>query len=155
MYSVTLNFQMFLPILMRIPRHIYSILITGITIGVGVEAAKSFFLALENFIGLIGYWAAIFIGIVIVEHLVFRRGKFSEYTDDTEAWDDGKKLPPGWAAAAAALGSLGLLIPCMGQIWWTGPIAERTGDLGFEVALVVSAGLYVPFRWAERRWFGR
>jgi hypothetical protein len=61
----------------------------------------------------------------------------------------------GWAAMGASVGCLGLVVPCMYQIWFTGPIAERTGDLGFEVALVLSAGLYVPLRCLEKRVCGR
>jgi hypothetical protein len=43
----------------------------------------------------------------------------------------------------------------MAQVWWTGPIAETTGDIGFEVAFVLSGLLYVPLRWAEKKWTGR
>ncbi|KAF2118701.1 purine-cytosine permease FCY21 [Lophiotrema nucula] len=155
MYSVTLNFQMLLPWLFKVQRVVFAILITGIVIGVAVEAAKSFFTNLENFIGIIGYWSAAFIGIILVEHIFYRRARFGEYTEDEGAWDDRKKLPPGVAAISAGVLSFALVIPGMGQIWYTGPIAETTGDLGFEFAFVVSAVLYVPFRYLERRVAGR
>ncbi|KAF2688975.1 hypothetical protein K458DRAFT_440425 [Lentithecium fluviatile CBS 122367] len=155
MYSVTLNFQMFLPILFRIPRVIFSLLITAIVIGVAIEAAKSFFLNLENFLGMIGYWSAAFIGIVLTDHIVFRRQNFGSYTDDEDAWNDAKKLPPGFAAIGAAVLCFGLVIPGISQIWWTGPIAETTGDIGFECALVLSALLYVPLRFLELKVCGR
>ena len=154
-YSVTLNLQMLVPWLFRVPRIIFSILITGIVIGVAVEASKSFFLNLENFIGVIGYWSSAFIGIVLVEHVFFRRGSFAAYTEDADAWDDAKKLPPGLAALGAFMLSFGLIIPSMGQIWWTGPIAETTGDIGLEIAVVLAALLYVPLRAWERRTCGR
>ena len=155
MYSITLNFQMFFPLLFRIPRAVFSIVISGVVIGVAIEAAKSFFVNLENFIGVIGYWSAAFIGIVLVEHIVFRRRNFNSYIEDEDAWDDAKKLPPGFAAISAVILSLGLVIPGMAQIWYTGPIAERTGDIGLEFALVVSALLYVPLRFIERKMYGR
>ncbi|ORX94820.1 permease for cytosine/purines, uracil, thiamine, allantoin-domain-containing protein [Clohesyomyces aquaticus] len=155
MYSITLNFQMFLPFLFRIPRAIYSVIITAIVIGVAIEAAKSFFVNLENFIGVIGYWSAAFIGVVVVEHLVFRRSSFNAYTEDENAWDDAKKLPLGSAAIGAAVLSFGLIVPGMSQIWFTGTIAEKTGDIGFEFALVVSALLYLPLRYVERKMSGR
>jgi hypothetical protein len=50
---------------------------------------------------------------------------------------------------------LGLLVPGMAQIWYTGPIGTRTGDIGFEVAFVVAALIYVPLRFAERKFCGR
>ncbi|KAL7777092.1 hypothetical protein CFE70_007514 [Pyrenophora teres f. teres 0-1] len=155
MYSVTLNLQMLVPWLFRIPRVMFSIVITGIVIGVAVEASKSFFLNLENFIGVIGYWSAAFIGIAITEHVVFRRSSFMAYTKDEDAWDDPTKLAPGVAAIGAFLLSFGLIIPCMAQVWWTGPVAETTGDIGLEVAVVLAAALYIPFRKLERRTCGR
>ena len=51
----------------------------------------------------------------------------------------------------AAVLCFGLVIPGMNQIWFTGPIAKTTGDIGFEVALVLSALLYVPLRYVEQR----
>ncbi|KAI8943377.1 hypothetical protein NX059_001391 [Plenodomus lindquistii] len=155
MYSITLNLQMLVPWLFRIPRIIFSIVITAIVIGVAIEAASSFFLNLENFIGVIGYWSSAFIGIIVVEHLVFRKGSFTSYTQNEGAWDDVTKLPQGYAAIAAFVLSFGLIIPCMGQIWWTGPIAERTGDIGLEVALCLAPVLYAPLRMWERRVYGR
>ncbi|KAF2006238.1 hypothetical protein P154DRAFT_517897 [Amniculicola lignicola CBS 123094] len=155
MYSVTLNFQMLLPWLFKIQRVIFSIVITAIVIGVAIEAAKSFFVNLENFLGLIGYWSATFIGIVVAEHVVFRHSNFNSYTEDEKAWDDPKKLPPGLAAIGAAVLCFGLVIPGMSQIWFIGPIAKTTGDIGFEAALVLSSLLYVPLRFLERRLCGR
>ncbi|KAH7073984.1 permease for cytosine/purines, uracil, thiamine, allantoin-domain-containing protein [Paraphoma chrysanthemicola] len=155
MYSITLNLQMLVPWLFRIPRIVFSIIITGIVIGVAVEAAKSFFINLENFLGVIGYWSAAFIGIVLVEHLLFRRGSFIAYTKDKEAWDDASQLPLGVAAILAGALCLGLVIPGMAQIWYTGPIGEQTGDIGFEVAFAVSALTYVPLRFLERRMSGK
>jgi purine-cytosine permease-like protein len=155
MYSITLNFQMFLPVLFKVPRWVFSIVITAIVIGVAVEAAKSFFANLENFIGVIGYWSAAFIGVVLVEHIVFRKRNFNSYTEDEDAWDDAKKLPLGLAAIGAAVLSFGLVIPGMSQIWFVGPIAEKTGDIGLEFALVASALLYLPLRFLERKMCGR
>jgi NCS1 nucleoside transporter family len=155
MYSISLNLQMLVPWLFRIPRMIFSIIITGIVIGVAVEAAKSFFINLENFLGVIGYWSAAFIGIVLVEHLIFRKGSLASYVKDEEAWDDWRKVPLGLAAMGAGVSCLGLLVPAMAQIWYTGPIGEMTGDIGFEVAFGVAALVYVPLRFAEKRWSGR
>lgn len=42
----------------------------------------------------------------------------------------------------------------MDQAWYTGPIARKTGDIGFEFALVVTALLYIPLRRLEKRWRG-
>jgi NCS1 nucleoside transporter family len=155
MYSITLNLQMLVPWLFRIPRVLFSIIITGVIIGVAIEAAKSFFVNLENFLGVIGYWSAAFIGIVLTEHLLFRRGSFISYTKDELAWDDARKLPLGIAAIGAGILCLGLLVPGMAQTWYTGPIGKKTGDIGFEVAFALSTVLYIPLRLFEMRLSGR
>lgn len=152
MYSITLNLQMLVHWLFRIPRFIFSIVIAAIVIGVAIEAAKSFFINLENFLGIIGYWSAAFIAIVLVEHFLFRHGNFAAYTDVEYAWDNIKLLPPGLAAIGSCVLCLGLLVPSMAQIWYTGPIGKVTGDIGFEVAFTLSALLYVPLRFLERRY---
>ncbi|KAL2069247.1 hypothetical protein VTL71DRAFT_15585 [Oculimacula yallundae] len=152
-YSISLNYQTLHPIFSRVPRPLFAILTVAVTIPVSIKAASSFFAALENFIYLIAYWSAAFTAIVITEHGVFRRGDADSYGH--EIWDQRAKLPTGLAALGAAVLSFGLVVPCMSQVWWTGPLAKETGDIGFEVALVLSAVLYVPFRWLEIRWRGR
>lgn len=149
MYAITLNFQTLVPWLVRVPRYVFSLVVTAIIIPVAIRAATDFFLALENFVALIAYWSAAFVGIVMVEHLVFRKGDYRNY--DHAAWNKASMLPSGVAALSAGVLSFGLVVPCMAQIWWTGPIAERTGDIGFEAAFVLSALLYVPLRYAEKK----
>ena len=155
MYSISLNLQMSMPWLFRVPRFFFSIVITGIVIGIAIDAAKHFFINLENFLGVVGYWSSVFIGVVLTEHLLFRQGSFIQYTEDKLAWNDAKKLPLGFAAIGAAVLCFALVIPCMGQTWFTGPIAKTTGDIGFEIAIVLSAVLYVPLRLVEKKMCGR
>ncbi|KAI8188943.1 hypothetical protein K4K51_005886 [Colletotrichum sp. SAR 10_75] len=152
-YSITLNFQLLAPALKRVPRSVFALLVTAIIIPVGIRAASDFFASLENFIALIGYWSAAFLSVVLVEHFWFRKADCEKY--ETEAWDDARKLPVGAAALGSCVLCFALVIPCMAQVWWTGPIAEVTGDIGFELAFVVSGLLYVPFRSLERRVSGR
>lgn len=153
MYSITLNFQILFPWLMRIPRFFFSIVITAIVIPVAIRASVSFFDNLENFIGVIGYWSAAFVAVVCVEHILFRRSDFSLY--NPTVWDVPSGLPSGVAALGAAACSFAVVVPSMSQIWYTGPIAKTTGDIGFEMAFVVTALLYVPFRALEIKIMGR
>jgi purine-cytosine permease-like protein len=147
LYSISLNFQMLIPQLVHVPRALFAIVVTAVVIPVAIRAAVSFFDSLENFLGVIGYWAAAYIAVVLVEHLWFRKGKFASY--DPEKWNSGRLLPTGIAALGAGVLSFALIIPCMDQIWYTGPIAQTTGDIGFEVAFCLTAILYVPFRMVE------
>jgi purine-cytosine permease-like protein len=153
MYAITLNFQTLVPWLVRVPRYVFAVVVTAIVVPTAIRAADDFFLNLENFVGLIGYWSAAFVGIVVTEHLVFRGGRADSY--DHEAWSDWRRLPVGAAALASGVLCFAAVVPCMAQVWWTGPVAKTTGDIGFELALVVSALLYVPLRWAEKRYVGR
>ena len=152
-YAISLNFQNLAPGLGRVPRYLYAVVVTVIVIPIAIKAAQDFFYNLENFIGLIGYWSAVFFSIVVTEHLYFRKGNYDSY--DHAAWARADLLPVGVAAVASGVLSFGLIIPCMAQVWWTGPIAETTGDIGFEVALVLSALLYIPLRTLEKRLTGR
>lgn len=149
MYSISLNMQMFLPILTRVPRAAFSIITTAVIIPVAITAATSFFESLENFLAVIAYWSSSYCAIMIVEFVVIRKRDWSTY--DHAIWRDGKALPPGIAAIGVFACSFGLIIPCMSQVWFTGPIAETTGDIGFEVAFFLSALLYVPARLLEIR----
>jgi purine-cytosine permease-like protein len=152
-YSVTLNLQLLLPWLVRVPRYLFSLVFAAIVIPVAIRAASDFLANLNNFVSIIAYWSSAFLGIVLVEHFVFRRADCAAY--DPEAWNDARRLPWGVAALASGMLSFALVVPSMAQVWWTGPIAQTTGDIGFELAFAVSALLYVPLRWLERRWTGR
>lgn len=169
MYAITLNFQTLIPWLIRVPRYVFALVITAIVIPVAVRVvAENLLLSLENFVALIGYWSASYFGIAATENIIFRRryitipfispkgGKVPyEEAYDHAIWSDARKLPTGLAALGSMILCFGLVIPCMAQVWWTGPIAKRTGDLGFEVAGILSACLYVVLRGIERRWIGR
>lgn len=149
MYSISLNIQMFHPFFIRVPRSIFSVITTAVLIPVSIQAAKSFFDSLENFLGIISYWSASFVAIMVTEFIWFRKSDYSTY--DHKIWNVGSKLPWGGAAISAGICSFGLVIPCMAEVWYTGPIAKTTGDIGFEVAFALSVLLYVPFRTLEIR----
>lgn len=93
------------------------------------------------------------VAILTTEHVVFRRGRYDSY--DHDAWNCAKRLPLGVAAIASGALSFALVIPCMSQTWYVGPIAMTTGDIGFEVAFVVTLLLYLPLRTLEKRYSGR
>jgi len=171
-YSISLNIQIVIPALVIVPRYIFSLVATAMyvflfsffiscflirswlfsVVPISIVGAHRFYDALVNFLGLIGYWASAYVAIIMLEHLCFRQNNPSLY--DLKAWDVPKKLPSGLAAVAAGVSCFGVVIPSMEQVWFTGPIAKTTGDIGFEVAFGVAAVLYLPFRWLEIRWRG-
>ncbi|KKY23860.1 putative purine-cytosine permease fcy22 [Phaeomoniella chlamydospora] len=152
MYSITLNFQMLIPYLVRVPRFLFSIITIAIVIPVGIEAANHFFDSLENFLAIISYWTGCFTAVIMIEHFFFRKRNPANY--DASVWSDGKRLPPGIAAGLASLMSIALIVPGMDELWYVGPIAKHTGDIGFEVAFGVTALLYPGLRYLEIKWTG-
>jgi purine-cytosine permease-like protein len=118
-------------------------------IPLSIVGSHRFYGTLLNFLSLVGYWAAAFSSIVLMEHFIFRHNDPASY--DLRQWNVPRKLPSGVAALAAGITSFGVVVPCMGQAWYVGPIARTTGDIGFEVAFAASAVLYVLFRALEIR----
>lgn len=149
LYALSISLQTLLPILMRVPRYLFSIVIAAIVIPVAIVAASNFLESLNNFLGVIGYWTATYIGIAISDHFWFRRSGDDAY--DSNIWNVGRMLPTGVAALGAMALSFGIIIPCMDAAWFSGPVGKRTGDLGIEVGMCLAALLYVPFRTLEKR----
>ncbi|KAL2128484.1 hypothetical protein VTI74DRAFT_9116 [Chaetomium olivicolor] len=148
-YSVALNLQMLLPFFAKVHRFVFIMSTMAIMIPLPIHAAEKWEESLTNFLAVIGYWAGCFDAVLILELMVFRRMDFSTY--DHAIWNVARKLPPGIAATGASLVSLALVVPGMAEPWYTGPVAKTTGDIGFEMAFVVTALSYLPFRWLEIR----
>ena len=166
-YSITLNFQILIPNLVILPRYLFSLAATAVyvlsritkkftanrlnhairIIPVAVVGAHKFYTTLTNFLALLGYWASAFGAVILVEHFVFRRNNFNAY--DYKAWNTPRQLPTGLAALGACLVAVGVIVPSMEQVWWTGPIGEKTGDIGFELAFFVTALVYPVTRSIE------
>lgn len=90
--------------------------------------------------------------MVCVEHLYFRKCDFDNY--DLKYWNVPNHLPLGAAALGASFLSFLVVIPSISQVWYIGPIAQKTGDLGLEAAFTLTALLYIPLRSLEKRWMG-
>ncbi|KAG6872097.1 hypothetical protein C0995_013021 [Termitomyces sp. Mi166 len=148
-YSFSLNIQVFVPPLVLVPRYVFSILATVLVIPLAIVGATRFYDALTDFLGLIGYWASVFVAILLVEHFIFRKNDPNNY--DVKQWNLSRRLPSGIAAVAAGVMSFGLVVPSMDQVWFVGPFAKTTGDIGFEVAFALGVVLYIPFRALEIR----
>jgi purine-cytosine permease-like protein len=54
-YSISVQFQILLPVLGRVPRFVFSILITAVVIAVAIPISHTFENSLENFFGVISY----------------------------------------------------------------------------------------------------
>ncbi|KAF8268421.1 NCS cytosine-purine permease [Lactarius quietus] len=152
MYSFGMCLQTFIPPLVVIPRYVFSVIATAVVIPLSIAGQHKLYSALSNFLSIIGYWTGCWTATVLVEHLYFRKANFALY--DVQSWNVPSKLPLGAAALTASALSFALVIPSMDQVWYEGPIARNTGDIGVEVAIAVTTLLYFPLRHLEKRWRG-
>ena len=156
-YSVSLTLQVLSSRTQAVPRFIWTFLGTAVYVAISIPGYNNFEAWLENFMLVIGYWLAIYEGISLTEHFVFKRG-FRGYRP--EEYMNPKAMPLGIAAVAAFfIGIMGAILG-MAQVWFTGPIGklcggEFGGDVGFELGFAFSVISYLILRTAERAYFKR
>jgi len=144
MYSFGISFQCVAPIFAYVPRWVFSIAATVVLIPLAIVGAKHFESALIDFLSVIGYYAASFAAVVLIEHVVFRKSG-SQY--DPIAWNSWSRLPIGWAGCLAFAMSFAFIIPGMDQVWYVGPLAKKgSGDIGFETGFVSATLFYFILR---------
>lgn len=157
-YSVALSLQVLSSKTQRVPRFAWSLLGTCVYIGIAIPGYSMFESWLENFMLVIGYWLAIYEGVALTEHFLFRVGRRHGY--EVDAHDVPGRLPPGMAAVSAfGVGVVGAVLG-MAQVWFTGPVGalcggEYGGDVGFETAFALSAITYAVLRAVERGHYRR
>lgn len=96
MYSMALTTQALHPFMQAIPRPFIVILGTIAYIILSIVGISHFQQALDTLLVLLSYWLAIYTAILLEEHLIFRKGKWSSYEPDRVA--DAGALPVGIAA---------------------------------------------------------
>lgn len=101
MYSMALTTQALHPNMQAIPRPFIVILGTIAYIILSIVGISHFEEALDTLLVLLSYWLAIYTVILLEEHLIFRKGKWSNYEPDRVG--DADALPAGWAAFVALL----------------------------------------------------
>nr|GAT47871.1 predicted protein [Mycena chlorophos] len=139
----------------RVPRYVFAVVATAICVPLAIAGQTRFYDVLVAIIDIIGYWSASFAAIIFTEHIVFRDATFSSY--DVSAWDNAQSLPPGIAAVLSFTLSFALIVPCMAQSFFVGPIAAAFGggDVGLIVGFFSTSFLYAGLRAVERRVFRR
>ncbi|KAE8348298.1 permease for cytosine/purines, uracil, thiamine, allantoin-domain-containing protein [Aspergillus coremiiformis] len=157
-YSVSLTLQVLSRYSQKIPRFIWVFGGSCASVAIAIPGYSHFETILENFMNVIGYWLAIYSGIALAEHFVFKRG-FSGYRP--EIYDKPNELPPGIVAAIAFCFGIAGAVTGMSQTWFVGPIAKHAGalpfggDVGFELAFAFSVVSYIFLRPFELKVFGR
>lgn len=155
-YSVTFSLQVLGRWTQAVPRFIWTFIGTLVYCAIAIPGYSHFEQVLEDFMLLIGYWLAIYEGISLTEHFVFKQRKY-----DITIWNNPELLPPGLAAVLAFCFGIFGAVMGMSQLWFIGPVGRKIGnpayggDVGFELAFAFSALSFTVFRGLEKRRFGR
>ncbi|KAJ5125905.1 Ribosome biogenesis protein ENP2 [Penicillium atrosanguineum] len=156
-YSGALSAQLFAPPFAKVPRVLWSFLVFGGILALGIAGRNSLLDVLENFLSLLGYWNTSFFAILFIEHYYFRKGSLANY--DLDAWNTPSKMPVGYAGLTAFLcGAAGWIVG-MVETYYVGALAAKIGkdggDIANELALVFTSISYLPLRILELRYVGR
>ncbi len=156
-YSGALSAQLFARPFAKIPRVIWSILVFGGILALGIAGRDHLLDVLENFLSLLGYWNTSFFAILFIEHYYFREGSLANY--DLDAWNTPSKMPVGYAGLTAFLcGAAGWIVG-MVETYYVGSLAAKIGadggDIANELALVFTTVSYLPLRTLELKYVGR
>lgn len=157
-YSAGLTMQTWGNWTRRVPHVCWTLVGTAIYVAVAIPGYSDYEHMLENFMTFIAYWLAMYQGIALVDHFVFKRG-LSGYV--VENYDKPHELAIGFASAFAFGCGVAGMVTGMSQSWWVGPIAKTAGqlpfggDVGFELALAFAAAGYLLTRPIELRVIGR
>ena len=157
-YSIGLTAQVLARWTARVPRFIWTAVATGVYIAIAIPGYSHFEEVLTNFMLFIGYWLAIYEGISLPDHFVFKRG-MGGYRP--EFYDSPEQLPPGIAAVFAFCCGIAGMVTGMSQVWFVGPIGLAAGeppfggDVGFELGFAFAAVGYLITRPLELKYFER
>lgn len=152
-YSAALGCQVLGRYGKAVPRWIWSCVLILIQLILALAGKEHLMVIMQNFLALMGYWIELMFVIVLMEHLIFSRGRVLDWT----RWEDKSYLPIGYAALVSfLLGWVGAVLG-MYQVWYTGPLATLSGpaDVGVWIGTGFTIVSYLPLRWLELRVVGR
>ncbi|MDQ6771737.1 MAG: cytosine permease, partial [Candidatus Dormibacteraeota bacterium] len=141
----------FLTLGIRLPSHIRRAIVAavagvcGYVLGLILEA-RGVVSNYENFLLLISYWIAPFLGVVLVDYWL-RRGEY----DQKLFYDSGYRP---WKGVVAMAAGIVVSLPFWNNALYTAPIAKANpglGDITFVVGFVVAAAVHFALNLGLRR----
>ncbi len=163
-YSLGLSMQVLGKAFQHVPRAVWTLVGAVIYVILAMLLLGNFDSTLNSFLLLVAYWLGPWSIILILEHFVFRHGRYN-----LADWNTASKLPIGWAASVSML--IGLFGAFLGAaqvieivgskpIPAVGPLANLINpgygiDIGFELAIVLAAISYLILRRIELNSSGR
>ncbi len=145
-YSLGLSMQVLGRPFQRVNRAVWTLIGAVIYVAIALPAGANFGETLSNFLLLIAYWLGPWAIILVIEHFVFRHGRYN--LDD---WNTRSKLPVGWAAIVSmGIGLIGVAFGAS-QVAFTGLVAKALNgaDIGFELGVILAAVSYLILRRVE------
>jgi NCS1 nucleoside transporter family len=153
-YSLAFMCQNFHPIMMKVPRFVWTLLGSAAYIAVAIAGEDSFAEVLESFLSIIGYYVTPFIACMAVEHFIFRKGLYP-----LEDWNNMDVLPYGIAGSAAIVMAFVGAVLSMDQGWYEGVVSKTVkpdgAELGWVFSLIFAITTFIPVRYLERKYTGR
>jgi NCS1 nucleoside transporter family len=132
--------------LRNIKRWVLTIAGAVVYVLVALLLQANFNFKLEGFLLLIAYWLGAWNAVVLLEHFVFRKGKYP-----VEDYENSSKLPVGIAAVVAMV--VGIVVAFLGvnqaaTFGYEGIISKQIADadIGFPLAIVVAGVIYLVLR---------
>ncbi|KAI0080386.1 hypothetical protein K474DRAFT_1704695 [Panus rudis PR-1116 ss-1] len=151
LYTACTSFMAITATFAKIPRFLLSIVSLAILIPVAIFGATHFYATFVEILNFIGYWLAPFLAIVLTEHVLFRRCRWSAYNIEL-AWNQPKLLPKGYAAVTTFILTLGVIAVSMSQTWYMSPIARAgAGNVGIMLGFGSAVLMYAILRSLEKR----
>ena len=142
-YSLGLSVQVFGKAFQRVKRYIWTLIGAVLYVAIAIPAAANFNETLTSFLLLIAYWLGPWAIILVLEHFVFRRGRYN--VDD---WNTPSRLPIGWAAIVSMLiGLVGIYLG-FAQVLVVGKAAPLTNPIASWVHLTFLTCLPTGCLWA-------
>jgi len=148
-YSLGLSIQVFGHAFQRVKRYVWTLIGAVVYVAIALPAAANFNVTLENFLLIIAYWLGPWAIILVLEHFVFRHGRYN-----VNDWNTASRLPIGWAAIVSMVVGLVGVVLGAAQVYYVGPLANLVNppygmDVGFELGVVFAGVSYFILRRIE------
>lgn len=174
-YSAAFEFQLLDERLVYVPRWCWAFVIAVVYFVLSIAGKQHFATIISNFLPMLAYWISMYITILALENILFRRNlatrrrhpkEFPEHNDTNPAyiynwnmWNSTANITYGFAAMSSfVIGAVGAVVG-MNQTYWQGPIARKIGayggDIGFWLCMAFTGAVYPPLRFLELKKFGK
>ncbi|KAH0196349.1 hypothetical protein KCU99_g9457, partial [Aureobasidium melanogenum] len=157
MYSILADLYDLSSRLESVPMPIYPTMIMPICVTFAVLGRNHLADIMISVYSMTGYFASIWFGVLLTEYILFN--KCMGHNNKWLLQEDERQFPLGLASSATFLLSCTVVVLCMTQTWYIGPIGfffKSSGlDLAILIGFIASVILYLILRYVELRFIER